>query len=106
MEKTGDIAEAVDIAPPTRASLGDEARAKVAMVNEILQTGGVAHVYLNSIPALVEETEDVYEIDDLHLYPFNTHVFAETGWLFSHAEDVDMWIPGNDIGAIERHYER
>lgn len=94
MDPKGDIPDRSEV-KIGRSALSTEARAKVEAVAEILENGGVAHVYLDS-----------GSVDDLHLYSFNTHCYDESGWIFNHADDVDMWIAGDNIGAIERHYER
>lgn len=93
MDSKGDIPSRKSIEPP--GMLSDDACAKVRTVNEILYNGGVAHVYLDS-----------GSTEDLHLYGFNTHCFNDSGWIFNHADDIDMWIAGDNIGAIERHYEK
>jgi len=94
MDSNGDLPprEEVEI---TGSPISPAACAKASAVAEILSNGGVAHVYLKSVDG-----------GDLHLYDFNTYCFTESGWIFTHADDEDMWIGGDDIGAIERHYEK
>lgn len=93
MDDIGDIPSKDSIEPS--GYLSHTAQSKVQTVQEILEAGGVAHVYLDSVDG-----------DDLHLSGFNTHVFPQKGWIFNHADDIDMWISGDNIGAVERHYER
>ena len=97
MEAKGDIPERDDI-DPGAASISPSSCAKVEIVNTILDNGGVAHVYLKS----VTQSEGA---EDIHLHDFNTHRFIESGLIFYHADDKDVWICGDDIGVIERHYE-
>lgn len=95
MEPKGDIPERDEIEPDniTGGDLGAEAQAKANVVQEVLDNGGVAHVYLSHT--------DV----DYHLYDFNTHVFPDKGMVFFHADDEDHWVFAGDIEMIERHYE-
>lgn len=92
MEGKGDIPERDEVEPP--ASLNsDEASAKVKALQALVESGG-GHAYLESVPG-----------DDEHFYEYNTHFFPEKGWVYFHGEDKDKWVPGTDIGMIERHYE-
>lgn len=94
MDSKGDLPDREDV-EITGSPVSPAACAKVAAVKEIFENGGVSHVYLDSVDG-----------GDLHLYDFNTYCFPESGWIFNHADDVDMWISGDDIGVIERHYEK
>lgn len=94
MDTIGDIPDREDVEFNT-APVSPAACAKVEAVKELLKNGGVSHVYLKSVDG-----------DDLHLYEYNTICYPETGWIFNHADDVDMWVSGDDIGVIERHYEK
>lgn len=94
MDSKGDLPDRKDVQLDS-TPISTAARAKVEAVADVLNNGGVAHVYLDSV-----------EGGDLHLYSYNTYCFSETGWIFNHADDEDMWIPGDNIGAIERHYEK
>jgi hypothetical protein len=86
MKDNGDIPQKDDVRPTDEGA--------VSVVDEILNSGGVAHVYTESVDG-----------DDLHLYDYNTHRYVESGWVYVHADDKDIWIPESDIGVIERHYE-
>lgn len=99
MDPKGDIPDAEDVEPPSDGKLSPTALAKVAMVEEILNSGGVAHVYLESV------TVPQGEAEDFHLHSYNTHCYPETGWIYVHGDDRDRWMPGSDIGLVERHYD-
>jgi len=92
MAPKGDIPARGDVRPP--GILSEEACAKVAVVDSVINSGGSAHVYLKSVDG-----------DDEHLYEYNTHRFPVSGWVFFHGDDLDKWIPGDDIGMVERHYQ-
>lgn len=94
MEDKGDIPERDEVKPTTIAQVSQNACAKVALVKELLESGGTIHAYLVSRGD-----------DDVHLHQFNTHCFPEEGVIFFHGDDKDKWIPGDDIGMLERHYE-
>lgn len=93
MDTKGDIPEKAEIDPGGPA-ISPAACAKVEIVDEIISTGGIAHVYLDSV-----------DEEDIHLYEYNTHRFTDQGVIFYHADDTDTWICGDDIGVVERHYE-
>ena len=94
MEEKGDIPDREEVSFESFTQVSQAACAKVAMVDEALNNGGVIHAYLVSRGD-----------DDVHLYDFNTHRFPEQGVIYFHGDDRDKWIPGDDIGMIERHYE-
>lgn len=98
MEEKGDIPDRDEIEPDI-PQVSPTACSKVELVDQIIEAGGIAHVYLKSI----NHVEDGGE--DLHLHDYNTHRFVEQGVIFLHADDVDHWILGDDIGVVERHYE-
>lgn len=97
MKNKGDIPEEDDVRPAkTDATLvSDEAKYKVQLVDEIIDSGGIAHVYTGHTPPG----------EDKHLYEFNTHRFPKKGLIYYHADDKDVWIYGGDIELVERHYE-
>jgi hypoxanthine phosphoribosyltransferase len=99
MEEKGDIPEREEIAPPDNP-LSPAAITKVDIVDEIIDSGGIAHVYLKSVNHVGDD-----DGEDIHLHEFNTHRFTEIGVIYYHADDTDTWIMGDDIGMIERHYE-
>jgi len=99
MNSKGDIPEPEEI-EPTSNSISPSSCTKVEIVDEILNNGGIAHVYLKSVNAVDDDGAE-----DIHLHDFNTHRFVDTGVIFYHADDKDVWIFGDDIGAVERHYE-
>lgn len=92
METKGDIPNREDIEPPTE--LSEDAKARVELLDEVISSGGSGHAYLVSVDG-----------PDEHFHDYNTHRFPEKGWVFKHGEDKDFWIPGTDLGTIERHYE-
>ncbi len=92
MDGKGDIPDRSEVEPP--AGLGSQpASAKVEALQELLDSG-VGHAYLVSVDG-----------DDEHFYDYNTHCFPEKGWVYKHADDVEQWVPGTDLGMLERHYE-
>lgn len=99
MDPKGDIPDKAEI-DPEATSISPSSCAKVEIVDTILKNGGVAHVYLKSVT-----TTDEHGAEDIHLHDFNTHRFTDSGLIFYHADDKDVWICGDDIGVIERHYE-
>lgn len=100
MQPKGDIPEEIDVSPPKDAQLSPSALAKVAMVDEIIANGGVAHVYLDSVTVGAVDNDE-----DIHIHDFNSYRYVDSGWIYLHADDKDVWIAGSDIGTIERHYE-
>jgi len=100
MHETGDIPPREEIKPRTDARLSDEARAKVKVLQEIKDAGGVVHAYLQSVNHVPDG-----EAEDEHLQGYKTHCFPTIGWVYYHGEDEDHWIPGDDLGMLERHYD-
>ena len=100
MDEKGDIPDKDEIDPGLEGGLSPAACSKVSLVDTIVDSGGVAHVYLKSVNYVGDD-----DGEDLHLHDFNTHRFPEQGVVFAHADDTDMWIMGDDIGMVERHYE-
>ncbi len=99
MDAKGDIPDKEAIRPPSSAAVSPTGHAKVALVDTLLDDGGVIHVYLESITNGSDGSEDI------HLHDFNTYRFDDTGWIYYHADDKDVWIAGDDIGTVERHYQ-
>lgn len=95
MNETGDIPPREDVRPDVDIDVGPKAELMVQLVQSILESGGVAHVYL---PHLSDG-------QDRHLYRFNTHVYPDCGIIYTHGEDEDHWIPASAITEVERHYE-
>lgn len=98
MEEKGDIPERDEIEPDV-PQVSPSACSKVELVDEIINSGGIAHVYLKSVNYVGDD-----DAEDIHLYEYNTHRFVEEGVIFFHADDADHWIMGDDIGMVERHY--
>jgi|APHM01.1.fsa_nt_gi hypothetical protein len=101
MRDKGDIPERGEVKIPKGNAYGPEQR--IQLVQSILDHGGTAHVYLNSVNRAPEEDE--VEAEDIHVTAFNSHTFPEDGYLYALVGDDEFWIFGDDIGAIERHYE-
>lgn len=97
MDKKGDILDRNEIEPEhvDTALVSDEAKYKVQLVKEVLESGGAAHVYLGHTPPGA----------DKHLFEYNVHVFEDEGLVYTHGDDIDQWIYGGDIEMVERHYE-
>jgi hypothetical protein len=98
MQDKGDIPERDEVQPEDTDTdlVPDEAKYKAQLVQEVLESGGVAHVYLNHTDGHGE---------DRHLYPFFTYVFPEHGLVYWHADDEDHWAYAGDMTLVERHYE-
>lgn len=94
MEQKGDLPPRETVKPDSVEYISPSAVSKVALVDDILDNGGVVHAYLISRGD-----------DDVHLFDFNTYRFTEQGVIFFHGDDRDKWIPGDDIGMVERHYQ-
>jgi len=94
----GDIPERSAVHPPNFGN-GDP---KVSLVDDIVSSGGVAHVYCKSIN---RAPDDQVDAEDIHVYDYNSHRFTDRGILYVLLEDEEYWIFGDDIGAVERHYE-
>lgn len=92
MRSKGDIPDRADVSPP--GQLGTTAVGMIETIDELLSSGGNAHIYLDSV-----------EGGDLHVYDYNSHRYVSKGWLYFHGDDRDKWVPGHNIGMIERHYE-
>jgi hypothetical protein len=101
MDTKGDIPPREEIEPDV--AFGEQAQNAVALVDEIIDAGGVAHIYLDSVVGTEDDDEDAAE--DYHVHEYNSHRFLDKGLIFFHGEDVDKWVPGYNIGLIERHYE-
>lgn len=99
MDSKGDIPEKEEIDPGVN-TISPAACAKVEVVDQIIKNGGIAHVYLKSVT-----TTDEDGAEDIHMYDYNTHRLVDSGLIFYHADDKDVWVCGDDIGVIERHYE-
>ncbi len=93
MDEKGDIPSRESIEPP--GELSELAKGKVETLKAALDGGGTIHSYLISGDGENDE----------HFHYFNTHCFPETGWVYKHGDDLDQWIPGDDLGKLERHYE-
>jgi hypothetical protein len=94
----GDIPDREEVEPESVELVSPSASAKVSMVDELLERGPV-HVYVDSVN---DEDEGA---SDIHLNVFDTHAFAEQGVIYTHGDDKDRWIFGDDIGVVEAHYE-
>jgi len=101
MQRQGDIPDRHDVRPTTNIS-GVRSSSKVELVDEIVSAGGVAHIYCKSIN---RAPDDSATAEDIHVYDYNSHRFPEHGILYVVNGDIEMWIDGDDIGVIERHYE-
>lgn len=94
MKPLGDIPDVDEVEPKQLDFISPSAQQKVELLQELLRNGGTIHSYLVSYPD-----------EDLHFHKFNTHCFPDKGVVYVHADDKDRWIPGDDIGVLERHYE-
>jgi hypothetical protein len=91
MQTRGDIPEKDEVEP-------EQSGSKVGLVNELLEAGSVAHLYLRNLP----------EGDDIHCYPYNTHVypeFGDNGLIYTQVHEEDKWICPEESTLTERHYE-
>ncbi len=102
MHDKGDIPEREEVKPGNVTDV-TSGTGKIKLVDEIIANGGVAHVYLDSINRAPEEDE--VEAEDVHVHDFNSYRMTDVGLLYVLVGDEEMWIPGDDIGSIERHYE-
>lgn len=94
MNNKSDIPDRDEVKPTEFEYISPAATAKVSLVDEIINNGGTVHAYLISRGD-----------EDVHLYDYNTHRFPEKGVIYFHGDDKDKWIPGDDIGMLERHLE-
>lgn len=97
MEEKGDVPEKDEVRPDSvsKNNVSPEAKFKAGLVKDVLDNGGVAHVYFSHTPPG----------EDKHLYDFNTHVYEDLGLVYWHAEDEDHWAYTGDVEMVERHYK-